>query len=165
MRRKGYLISGFVFMIFSIVLILAISYAQAVQNMNYTYYREAAIMKVGYAANNLNFSAQGRDSILLEQLENVFDIYMPFEDVSYDQSKGVMVISAKVSPAKAVVISAGVPKCGNSKAELGEQCDGVDLRGRTCNDLIPGSTGTLQCKPPTTPSVSACVYDVSGCSL
>jgi cysteine-rich repeat protein len=46
--------------------------------------------------------------------------------------------------------------CGNDKAHGIEECDGTDLRGRTCADL--GFTGgVLACH-------AECVYDLRGCS-
>ncbi|MFH2007580.1 MAG: kelch repeat-containing protein [bacterium] len=56
---------------------------------------------------------------------------------------------------------AGVPDgavetCGNGIAELGEMCDGQDLRGETCVSL-GGDDGILACRP-------GCSYfDTSGC--
>ncbi|MBI2564731.1 hypothetical protein HYV79_01950 [Candidatus Woesearchaeota archaeon] len=38
------------------------------------------------------------------------------------------------------------PKCGNNKKEVGEACDGTDVRGKTCNNFNY-AFGTLSCKP------------------
>jgi hypothetical protein len=52
--------------------------------------------------------------------------------------------------------------CGDGVAQPGEQCDGADLRGMTCADLIVPSPvlppGTLKCDPGCT------AYEVSGCN-
>ena len=46
--------------------------------------------------------------------------------------------------------------CGNNVAEAGEQCDGSDLGGFTCNSLGLIKGGKLRC-------AANCVFDVSGC--
>ncbi len=48
-----------------------------------------------------------------------------------------------------------VVECGNGEAEPGEDCDGIDWQGATCESLgyLPGS---LACS-------AGCAYDVSGC--
>lgn len=46
--------------------------------------------------------------------------------------------------------------CGNGIAELGEPCDGADLRGRTCQTL-GFSAGTLACS-------TVCALSTAGCS-
>jgi len=48
------------------------------------------------------------------------------------------------------------PQCGDGYAECAEQCDGADLKGKTCQSL-GYTSGTLVC------GVS-CSYDVSGCT-
>ncbi len=48
------------------------------------------------------------------------------------------------------------PVCGNGVAEPGEECDGSDLRDKSCADLGLGS-GTLGC-------AADCHFDTSGCS-
>jgi len=48
------------------------------------------------------------------------------------------------------------PSCGNGVLESGEQCDGTELGGKTCESLGLGS-GTLACN-------SACKFETSGCS-
>ena len=58
------------------------------------------------------------------------------------------------------VVYSGVPGglgvCGNNVAEAGEQCDGSDLGGFTCNSLGFIKGGKLRC-------AANCVFDVSGC--
>ncbi len=49
-------------------------------------------------------------------------------------------------------------QCGDGKADPGEECDGADLRGRTCLSLGTFSGGNLAC------DTAACTYDVSGCT-
>ncbi len=51
----------------------------------------------------------------------------------------------------------GNPECGNNEKEAGEQCDGIDLGGLKCNDVVPGTTGLLKC-------TAACTFDTSSCS-
>jgi hypothetical protein len=46
--------------------------------------------------------------------------------------------------------------CGNGRVDSSEQCDGLDLRGETC-DSLQGASGQLRC------SKTACTYDASGC--
>jgi len=46
--------------------------------------------------------------------------------------------------------------CGDDLAQGTEECDGTDLRGVFCDDLITGTTGTLTC-------TGACTLDISGC--
>ena len=48
------------------------------------------------------------------------------------------------------------PQCGDQTAECSEQCDGADLKGRTCQSL-GYTSGTLACG-------AGCGYDVSGCA-
>ncbi len=50
----------------------------------------------------------------------------------------------------------GKPKCGDSKIEAPEQCDGTKLNNMTCKGL-GFSGGTLKCS-------SKCAYDTSGCT-
>jgi len=46
----------------------------------------------------------------------------------------------------AVVLAGGVlPTCGDGTTNGGEQCDGVDLGGATCDSLIANTSGTLVC--------------------
>jgi hypothetical protein len=53
--------------------------------------------------------------------------------------------------------STTVPTCGNGRLDRGEQCDGTNLFGRTCETL--GFTGgELACRPD-------CLFDNSGCRL
>jgi len=48
--------------------------------------------------------------------------------------------------------------CGNDQVDTGEACDGADLNGYTCEDLLEGFTGgTLAC-------YSTCQMDTSGCT-
>lgn len=47
------------------------------------------------------------------------------------------------------------PFCGNSVADAGEECDGIDLNGKKCTDL-EFDAGELKCRN--------CMYDTSGCS-
>jgi hypothetical protein len=49
------------------------------------------------------------------------------------------------------------PVCGNGDDEQGEQCDGADLGGLTCEDLGLIS-GVLACK-------DTCEFDTSGCEM
>jgi hypothetical protein len=51
----------------------------------------------------------------------------------------------------------GAPVCGNGVVDLGEQCDGAQLNGISCNDLGYAG-GTLGCDPIT------CTYDASACT-
>lgn len=37
--------------------------------------------------------------------------------------------------------------CGNGIAEFGEQCDGDDLKGKTCEQAFPNTKGYLACSP------------------
>ena len=45
--------------------------------------------------------------------------------------------------------------CGNGKARMGEQCDGSDLSGATC-ETLGYANGVLACHP-------NCSFDVTGC--
>jgi len=47
--------------------------------------------------------------------------------------------------------------CGNGTVEEGEQCDGSDLAGQTCESLGYAG-GTLSCNPD-------CTFDTSGCTI
>jgi cysteine-rich repeat protein len=49
-------------------------------------------------------------------------------------------------------------RCGDGKATGREDCDGTDLRGKTCADF-GFNQGTLSCL------ASACIYDLRGCSV
>ena len=46
--------------------------------------------------------------------------------------------------------------CGDGEADPGEQCDGADLNGKTC-DLLGFKGGPLACTP-------SCQFDTSGCT-
>jgi len=52
-------------------------------------------------------------------------------------------------------VNVTVSVCGNNIKETGEQCDGIDLGGATCQSL-GYSGGTLSCRPD-------CTFDTSGC--
>jgi hypothetical protein len=52
-------------------------------------------------------------------------------------------------------VTVTVSVCGNNKKETGEQCDGNDLGGATCQSL-GYSGGTLSCRPD-------CTFNTSGC--
>lgn len=48
--------------------------------------------------------------------------------------------------------------CGDGVAQKKELCDLEDLKGNTCNDVIPGSSGTLACS-------ATCTFNTDGCEL
>ncbi len=50
-----------------------------------------------------------------------------------------------------------IPRCGDSIIDPGEDCEGTDLRGETCESLGLGE-GTLGCN-------ANCTFDTSGCEL
>jgi len=51
-----------------------------------------------------------------------------------------------------------VELCGNTVRDTGEQCDGADLGGQTCDSLGQGYVGgTLSC-------TASCTYDTSSCT-
>ncbi|WP_146155571.1 hypothetical protein [Enhygromyxa salina] len=50
----------------------------------------------------------------------------------------------------------GAGVCGDGVVDIGEQCDGLDLNGFTCEDL-GYATGQLGCDPVT------CTYDAAAC--
>lgn len=52
--------------------------------------------------------------------------------------------------------SGGNGDCGNGAIDMGEQCDGANLNGFTCEQLGYGG-GTLGCDPVT------CTYDTANC--
>ena len=47
--------------------------------------------------------------------------------------------------------------CGNGKLDSGEQCDKTNFGTATCESMMPGSSGQLQCK-------DDCMIDLTGCS-
>ena len=48
--------------------------------------------------------------------------------------------------------------CGdNVKNQFSEECDGNDLNGKDCNDIIPGWGGSLACN-------ATCIFDTTGCT-
>ena len=47
--------------------------------------------------------------------------------------------------------------CGNGAVDLGEECDGINLAGRSSTDCGSGWTGTISCS-------STCTIDYSGCT-
>jgi hypothetical protein len=49
------------------------------------------------------------------------------------------------------------PECGNGVIETGEECDGIDLGGESCESLGYDCGGGLACN-------SGCTYDTTGCS-
>ena len=55
----------------------------------------------------------------------------------------------------------GIPlytaECGNNITDEGEQCDGTDLGGKTCQDVGDYDSGTLGCYS------SSCTFDLSNC--
>lgn len=53
-------------------------------------------------------------------------------------------------------VTQNTAECGNNVKEAGEECDGTDLAGETCESLGYGS-GNLSC-------TSNCTYDVNGCA-
>ena len=46
--------------------------------------------------------------------------------------------------------------CGNGTVETGEECDGLNLNGATCNSVRPGTVGMLKC--------NNCRFDASLCT-
>jgi len=52
---------------------------------------------------------------------------------------------------------ARVPVCGDGSAEGSEVCDGLDLRGQSCQGLLGQASGTLRC-------TIQCVYNASDCT-
>ncbi len=50
-------------------------------------------------------------------------------------------------------------KCGNNILETGEVCDGTDVGGKTCNDFIAGSQGTVSCQ------TDCLAYNATQCKL
>ena len=48
--------------------------------------------------------------------------------------------------------------CGDSSIQLGEECDGINLGGRSTGDCGTGWTGTISCS-------ASCEIDYSGCSM
>lgn len=53
------------------------------------------------------------------------------------------------------VVACPLPACGDGDANGDEDCDGDDLRGRSCIELGAGDSGTLVC--------DRCRFDTSGC--
>ncbi|MCA9709250.1 MAG: SUMF1/EgtB/PvdO family nonheme iron enzyme [Myxococcales bacterium] len=53
--------------------------------------------------------------------------------------------------------TSSIPGCGNGVAEAAEACDGLDLRGATCESLGHPSVGALGC-------TEACELDNTGCA-
>ena len=49
-------------------------------------------------------------------------------------------------------------KCGNGQIDEGESCDGSNLNGKTCADLMVGATGNLLCD-------SSCRFVTTGCTV
>ncbi len=47
--------------------------------------------------------------------------------------------------------------CGNSIIDAGETCDGANFNGKTCNDYVPNTMGTLSCS-------STCNVVTTGCT-
>jgi hypothetical protein len=47
--------------------------------------------------------------------------------------------------------------CGNGVIDAGEDCDGADVRGQTCESFMPGTTGPLRCEP------TVCRFDTIEC--
>ncbi len=47
--------------------------------------------------------------------------------------------------------------CGNGNIDQLEECDGVNLNGKVCNNIVPNTSGTLSCK-------SDCTYDTTECA-
>jgi|GEM_PF-6161590 len=200
MKNKGYVLSGFVFISFSVVLILAMTYTQSIENMNNSNYRELTLMKAGYAANNLNISVQGMEYTMRYGLTSAVSTFLPVtahyieEDCvsgactplyvqnrgwtcpefstdcpPQDETRQSEIAWAAVWRATLTVIG---PECGNGVAEVGEQCDGNDLRGlsQSCSAVFGSSwTGTIRCKQSQWDSdrqrEAACIYDVSDCEL
>ncbi len=64
------------------------------------------------------------------------------------------------SPGDTDANSNDTPQCGNGIAELGESCDGDDLRDITCSQLM-FTSGTPGCVP--SGSAAPCTLDLSGC--
>lgn len=52
-------------------------------------------------------------------------------------------------------VSPPTSSCGNGLINLGEGCDGNNFDGKTCENLMPGSIGSLSCKN--------CVIDMTQC--
>ncbi len=77
----------------------------------------------------------------------------------------LLILSLKATPASAGVnLSAHISSiCGNGLVEPGEQCDGVNLNGKTCIDLGLGYIGgTLSCYAVGWPD--ECLFNTSACT-
>ena len=79
---------------------------------------------------------------------------IPTQSVT-DQFGNRMVSSFKASLLCTPAVT-GTGFCGNGTIDAGEQCDGANLGGATCQSVGFGS-GTLACGP-------GCTFDTSGCS-
>jgi hypothetical protein len=85
--------------------------------------------------------------------------------VCVDGLEGMVVqgVVADHTDAIAAALAGGgmISECGNGVADGTEQCDGADLGGATCGDLVPmiaPVTGTLACD-------AQCRFDLGGCAL
>jgi hypothetical protein len=59
--------------------------------------------------------------------------------------------------------AADPPPCGNGRLDSGEACDGSVFGATdTCEEALPGSSGTLACSPSCTLNTSACVVPRCG---
>jgi hypothetical protein len=69
--------------------------------------------------------------------------------------------SGEVCSSQGVCYIPPASECGNGVFEPGEQCDGTNLNGKTCGNIIPGYIGSLSCIPPG--GNNECEFDTEGC--
>jgi hypothetical protein len=77
--------------------------------------------------------------------------------VEIDEYSGMPISGGACLHVASADLSADGPECPNGVAEVGEECDGVDLNGQTCTGLGYTDGGTLGCEE------ASCTFDTSAC--
>ena len=71
--------------------------------------------------------------------------------------------SVTLSAAGGTTPPGGTNNCGNGRIDPGEDCDGTNLNGQTCESISGGGyTGTLQCYPAS--DANKCLLNYDGCT-
>ncbi len=111
-----------------------------------------------------NYSAPGGSPNGVDTVENVFvqnpaagSWRIDVDAVEVNQDGHLATPEDDVAFALVVTGAAAVDTCGNGVRDPGEQCDGADLGGATCEGRGCTGGGTLAC-------TSECTFDTSACS-
>ncbi len=112
---------------------------------------------------HMNFfdESEGGDTQVLdntpndETVPNIPNVVLPIGKTFYDEQNDILITTVSLTD-NYLEVRLGVPYCGNGTIDIGEDCDGQNLNGKTCNDLSFIGGGTLEC-------TQQCKFDTAKC--